>query len=68
VTELDIDKLRRELLIASSAARKLSVALSIAWAELTNVRFSGSLRNNETGVRPDAHKEKDSTAEPGLPF
>jgi len=63
-----VDLLRRELLIAATAARKLSMALSIAWAELTKVRFSNSLRTNEKGVGPADETEKDRAAQPPLPF
>jgi len=63
-----VDSLRRELLIASAAARKLSVALSIAWAELTNLRFSNSLRTNENGARPADETEKDRALQATLPF
>ena len=68
MTAQEIDALRRELLIAAAAARKLSVALNIAWAELTNVRFSNSLRPNERAMAPADDKDNAGAAEPSLPF
>ncbi len=63
----DVDVLARELKIASEAARKLSVALSIAWAILRKASDSGSLCSNEKGVTP--HEDQKGGAPLGpLPF
>ena len=63
-----VDAVRRELLIASEAARKLSVALRIAWAELSRTGDFASVCINEESVSEDAQTKKDVSAEPTLPF
>jgi len=67
VTDEQVDHLRRELLIAATAARKLSVALSIAWAQLTDAKFSGRI-SATPGDAADAERKKSGGAEPPLPF
>jgi len=68
VTPKQIDALRRELLIGSRAARKLSNALAIAWAQLTENRFSDPMGGDEKGVGPDGQQKQDGGVEPPLPF
>jgi len=69
VTDDQVDALRRELLIASSAARKLSTALAIAWAQLTETRFSGPMGGNEKAASRLTIKEKNGgPGEAPLPF
>ncbi len=63
-----VDALRRELLIASSAARKLSNALAIAWAQLTDARGFDPMGGDEKGVGPDGQQKQDRGAGPPLPF
>jgi len=68
MTSEDIDKLRRELLIAATSARKLSVALSIAWAQLTDVRFSGSKSVTRGDAPADEQKKERGADQAPLPF
>ncbi len=61
--------LMRELAIAATAARKLSVALSLAWAYLREGGERDSVCSNEKGVSPHVDQKKDRRlqAVPSLP-
>jgi len=63
----EVDALRRELKIAAEAARKLSVALDVAWAVLTTSRGFGAMGRNEGAVGPVPIKNKGGADRP-LPF
>jgi len=67
VIAVEVDALRRELKIAAEAARKLSVALDLAWAGLTRSRGFGPMGGNETAVSPRRNKNLDGADRP-LPF
>ena len=54
----EIDQLRRELKIAAEAARKLSVAMDIAWAVLTKSRGFAAIGRDEGAVGPLTNKSK----------
>jgi len=62
VTPKQVDALRRELLIGAAASRKLAVALTIAWAQLTDDRFSGSKSSTNSAVADGVQKETGPTA------
>ena len=59
MTDVEIDALRRELLIASLAAVRLGRALQIAWAGLSQVRGFDSVSANENGVSPMPKQTED---------
>ena len=63
MTDVEIDALRRELLIASLAAVRLGRALQIAWAGLSQARGFDSVYANETAVSPMPNKNEEG-AEP----
>jgi len=67
VTDTEIDALRRELLIAARAAHKLSVALNLAWAGLTQVRGFATHRRHGKAVTPVPNKDQTGVDRP-LPF
>ena len=50
--------LRRELLIGAEAARKLSVALQLSWAALSEIERFGNREGSE-GHEPDAQTESE---------
>jgi len=52
VNNTECDQLRRELKIAAASARKLSVALDIAWAVLTRSRGFAPMGGSEKAVPP----------------
>jgi len=68
MTSKEVDELRRELLIAAAAARKLSVALSIAWAQLTDARFGVPLGGTPRDEPGGAQKKNCPADQPDLPF
>jgi len=57
VREPQLSLLIRELAIASESARKLSVALSLAWAYLHEAQSSANARSTNRGD-PDEKKSK----------
>ena len=63
------DVVLRELLIASEAARKLSVALHLAWAqlELTRADLSANARSTRGSASEGEPKNRDGANGP-LPF
>ena len=67
MTDAAADALRRELLVAATAARKLSTALTIAWAVLTESRGFSS-KSVTRGDAPADDQKKTRPAEPALPF
>ncbi len=67
MTEQQIDALRRELKIAAAAARKLSIALEISWAVLTQARGFASKSVTQRDA-PAATTNRSGAAQPPLPF
>ena len=59
MTDRQVDLLWRELLIGAEASRKLSIALRLAWAQLTDSREGPSVRSSEKAVSPVPIKNKD---------
>jgi len=68
VTDEQVDQLRRELLIAATASRKLATALSIAWAQLTDERFSSPIRGPRSTAAAAAQKKNSPADQRDLPF
>jgi len=68
MTSAELDALRRELLIAAQASRKLSVALSIAWAQLTDKRFGSSKSVTRGDAPADEQKKERAADQAALPF
>jgi len=68
MTNAELDALRRELLIAAAASRKLATALTIAWAGLTDTRFSSSKSVTRGDAPADAQKKERGTDQVPLPF
>ena len=66
MTPKEVDALRRELLIAANAARKLAKALTIAWAVLTDSRGFSS-KSATRGDAPGAAQEQNGP-DRALPF
>ena len=65
--EVNVDLLRRELLISSEALRKASVAMHVAWALLSGKEFSASVSRNEGSTGEDAQNKGRGPQGP-LPF
>ena len=66
MTRKQIDLLRRELLIGAEASRKLSIALRLAWAHLTDEREKTSVRSDDKGMSPVPIKNRNGPQ--ALPF
>ena len=66
MTDRQVDLLRRELLIGAEVSRKLSIALRLAWAQLTDSREGPSVRSSEKAVSPVPIKNRNGPQ--GLPF
>jgi len=56
--EPELSLLERELGLASEAARKLSIALSVAWAALRSQRQLAKHAANEEGASPGDDNNK----------
>jgi len=68
MTNAELDALRRELLIASAASRKLATALAIAWAQLTDQRFGSSKSVTRGDAPADEQKKERGADQAPLPF